>query len=252
MGDEGWWGRLRSALGDRRVVPPDPPNRSAYVPPNDPAPAMPEAEPDDAATWTAQIVYGDAAGEMSERKITIRRISGHFGRPELIHALCHKRKSSRAFRVDRIQEMICVVTGELIDPYENAMLLHRLGALTIEDKALTKLAQLLVFMARCDGSYHPLENSALEDILGRYARFFGGDDDTIATALHQCGRLAPTADDMVLAIRSIQKMPLGPELCRFTLDSGAAIIDADGRHAPEEISWALELSDGLKRMATRQ
>ena len=247
--DEGIWGQLRAALRGKRVLPTEPPGRASLVAEADIPEPVTSNDADDAATWTAHIRYQDAAGAVSERMITIRSISGSLGEPEIINAVCHVRNRLRAFRIDRIQEMACIVTGEIIDPRENCMILQRLGALKVEDKALTHLMKLLVFMAKCDGHFHGMERAVFEDVLGRYALRFGGNDETLAVALVEAERLAPDADDLMRSLRAFERMPQREKICRFALDSTAAIIDADGRHAPEEIQWALEVSSALKQLS---
>lgn len=243
--------RLSQLVSTRRVVPIVPAGRSPFL--TSVHEATPAAcERDDTASWSAWICYQDAKGGASERRITCHKLSGHYGRASIVHAYCHERGAPRDFRVDRITELACVETGEVFEPEPHFALLASTGALMIEDKALTKLAVLLSFLARCDGDYHPLEVASLREQVERYARFFGGDDRTVETALRQIGRLAPDGDDVVTALRAFTRMPDGPSICRFALDAGAAIIDADNRHAPEEIAWALEISDVLKNIAERR
>jgi hypothetical protein len=206
-------------------------------------------EADDSSGRTCFIAYGNAKGEDSVRTITLRSISGHYGQPELINAYCHYREAYRTFRLDRITGMACAVSGEELDPLKHCLELHRRGALKIEDKALTRLMSLLVFMARCDGHYHKLEHSELEELLGRYLRFFGGEDEIYEMAILECQRLAPSSDDLIRSLKAFSRMPEGPRICSFALDSCAAIIDADARHADEEVRWALEVSEALKRIA---
>ncbi|WP_422058638.1 hypothetical protein [Sphingomonas sp.] len=194
----------------------------------------------------------DASGEASERRITCKRLSGHYGAADIVHAYCHERQQPRNFRVDHITELVCVETGEVLEAAPHFALLASTGALTVEDKALTNLARLLCFLARCDGEYHPLEADALREQIERYARYFGGNDRTIEAALEQCGRLAPDGSDVVKALRGFTRMPEGPRICRYVLDAGAAIIDADRRHAAEEVQWAVEISDALKQVAGRR
>ena len=249
MADEGWLKRLRHSLGDRRVVPGDPPGRTCWVPAEDPAEAILPGQADDSSGWSCFITYGNAKGEDSLRTITFRKISGHYGQPELIGAYCHYRDAYRTFRVNRITGMACSVTGEELDPLQHCFELHQRGALKIEDKALTRLMTLLTFMARCDDHYHELERRELEGLLGRYARFFGGDDETLERSITECQRLAPSSTDLIRSLKAFARMARGPEICRFALNSCASIIDADGRHAEEEISWALEVSNALKRIS---
>lgn len=251
MTEKGWWARLKASLGDRRVVPPEPPGRRAHVPAVDPAEAATPGRSDESSGWSVFITYGDGKSEESSRVITLRSIAGHYGEPTTIGAHCHLRRQHRTFRVDRITGMACAATGEELDPVEHCIALHRSGALKIEDLVLTRLMRVLTFMARCDGEFHTLERSALEDVLGRYFRFFGGDDDAFECALRESPRLAPSAEDVIKALGWMKRAPRGPELSRFVLNSCGTVIDADGRHADEEVYWAVEVSSALKRIADR-
>jgi hypothetical protein len=249
----GFWNRLTSALGDRRVVPQVPPGQVSFIPSEEFSEPDVQGRADRSAAWSAFITYIDSKGDESARVITLRSISGPFGKPDTIGAFCHERKAHRAFKVANISSMICTVTGELLDPLENCMALHRSGALKIDDIVLTRVMRVIMFIAKCDGELHPMERAALENLLGRYNRFFGGDDDSAECAISEAPRLAPSSGQFISDLRWIKTTaPLRGELCRFLLDSTASIIDADGRHADEEIDWALEVSAALKRSAGRK
>jgi Tellurite resistance protein TerB len=242
--------QLSKLLGSARVIPPVPPGRSAFIG-RDSGQGAKSHQRDQSSSWSAFIHYEDSAGEISMRRITCKRISGHCGEAELITCFCHERQAWRTFRIDRIRDMCCAESGEILDPATHFEQLARTGALKVEDKALNAIGRVLVFLARCDGDYHPLEVAALDHHFERYARWFGGDDRTIMTAMREARRIAPDADDLIRSLKAFGKMPLGAELARFVLDSGAAIVDADGHHSPEEIGWAVEISSALKNIADR-
>jgi uncharacterized tellurite resistance protein B-like protein len=169
----------------------------------------------------------------------------------VIDAYCHLRRSFRSFRIDRIIELACIETGELLDPAEHFHGLRSAGAIKVRDRALTAIMRLLVFMARCDGHYHELEKSELEDVLGRYALRFGGDDATLEASIVECSRLAPSSTDVMRALKSFKTLPECPRISRFAIENCGRIIDADGRHSAEELDWALEVSAALKALAAR-
>lgn len=54
---------------------------------------------------------------------------------------------------------------------------------------------------------------------------------------------------MVTALKRLARAPDRGGAARLVLNCGAAIIDADGRHAPEEVRWAVEISNTLNAMA---
>ena len=206
---------------------------------------------DESASAGCFIEYHDSKGSPSERTITFRSISGHYGAPETIGAYCHARERYRSFRVDRIQSMFDATTGEELDPIEHCIALHRNGALTIEDKVLTRMMRIVTFMSRCDGHVPRSEVVAIEDILGRYFRNFGGDDDAYDCAVREAPNLAPADDEFIKALKFITKAPHAAELCRFALDACGSVIDADGKHTEQEIVWSVEVSELLRATARR-
>lgn len=251
MAEEGWLHRLRRVLGDKRVVPPVPPGRSAFVPDDDPAPPSSIVRGDESASASVFITYLNTKGEDSQRVITLRRISGAFGQPETLHAHCHMRGTSRSFKVAQIGAMACAESGEELDPIGHCIALHRSGALKIEDIVLTRVMRVLVFMARCDGNFHPLERGALQDVLGRYFRFFGGDDAAYECAISEAPRLAPSSDDVIKALRWLKTAPQRKALAGFTIDASAQMAEADGQILLPEVNCAIEIGDALMRIAGR-
>jgi hypothetical protein len=254
MAEEGWLGRIRSAVAGKRVIPPEPPGKHSAGPAADAELPAKEGRDDHSASWSTFITYTDRHGEESSRVISIRKISGKFGKPELIGAHCHLRGAYREFKVANITGMICTNTGEELDPLENCLALHRHGALKIEDVVLTRMMRLLVFMARCDGEFHKLERTTLDEVLGRYFRFFGGDDAGYECAVKEAPRLAPDGQQFGRDLGWLARMSprdMRPQLARFAIDSCGAMIDADGMQAAEEVYWGVEVGNALKRIAGR-
>ncbi len=65
-----------------------------------------------------QIVYQDAKGDGGERTITPKQLYEQDDGDLYIHAFCHKRDMIRWFKVERINELTLLNTGEVIeDPY---------------------------------------------------------------------------------------------------------------------------------------
>lgn len=239
---------LQELLSGKRVRPPLPSGKTASVGNETDDPVR--MTPDESAAASIYIEYRDSKGEESCRTITFRAIQGHYGRPETIGAFCHARERYKCFRVDRISEMMVEDTGEVLDPLEHCIALHRNGALKIEDKALTRVMRIVTFMARCDGEFHSLEQTAIDDILGRYFRFFGGDDDAYECARREVMNLAPQGDDVIKAVKWMRRAPDRQQLARFVIESSAQVVQADGRIREEETQWGIELGDQLKRIAT--
>lgn len=203
---------------------------------------------DASSSWAGFIRYTDANGDRTERRIVCRAIEG-YGQAETVSAWCCERKASRRFRIDRISELVCLETGEVIDPIAHFEDLRLHGALKVVDKSLNDLGRILVFMARCDGDAHPLEIESIDEALERYIIRFGGDDRMLATAQANIGKIAPDASDFIAALERIQHHPNARQLSGLLLDCVANVTSADGHIHPQEVEWAVLVSDALKVMA---
>lgn len=240
---------LTVALGGRSVSPPIPPGCTVCLSQIEALTDDVEiSPPDDTASTSRFIEYTNAKGEDSARVITFRSISGNFGKPETIGAHCHQSRRYKNFSIENIRSMTCAFTGEELDPVAHCIALHRKGALKIEDKVLIRIMRILTFLARCDGEFHSAEREAIDDVLGRYFRFFGGDDDAYECARREAIRLAPTGTDVVNSVKFIARAPLAGELAGFLVKASASIIDADGFHRSEELAWGVELGSMLRKI----
>lgn len=205
-------------------------------------------ERDQTSSWACQIVYVNAKGEESERQITCNKLEGYGGVTH-IQAYCHSRERPRSFKIGNIRALMDLSTGEVVDPASHFDMLATVGVLPFEDKGFTAFTQIALFMARCDGDYHPMEADALEAAITAYCMRFGGDDRMIEQTMCRTGAIAPDGRDVLLAIKRLRGSPIGKQAARLILDHSASIMDADGRHHSREIAWALELSDALKATA---
>lgn len=239
--------RLRAVLQGRRVTPAMPPRRRARVV-NCDAEAGARNGRDHSASWAGFFKYTNGKGEVSERRIICIALEG-VGEVERFRGRCVETDAFKCFRVDRVSELMDLSTGEFLDPASHFEELRRTGALAMRDKALEDIARVLVFLARCDGEHHPLEAAALEDAFGRYAFRFGGYDHELERAMQRCVGLAPDDEDVAGAVDRFGRLDNGAAIARFVLDQAGKVIDADGRHADEEIRWAIEIGDALKAVA---
>lgn len=239
---------LTASLGDKRVIPALLTGQKPDVPRGEQRTRR--TKRDDSASWTGFLQYVDAEGRPSARRFTFRSLIWN---NRVTHALgyCHERRAARTLFVDSIVELMCVETGEVLDPRAHIEQLRLSGALGAGDADLDDLGRIPTFLARCDGDYHALEQAALTAAIERYCLRCDGSDAMIEAAIKGCGRLAPDASDMVRSIRRLSRSANGSKVARLALDAGAAIIDADGRHAPEEVEWAVELSGALKQLCDR-
>lgn len=250
MSDDTWDG-LRTLLVGRRVKPPSIDGWEMLVSdPYDSENDEEDGDERDESTGACVIIdYEDRGGDFSRRRINFVRATGHFGEIEHIGAFCHERHAYRLFRMDRVRTMWCPVTGLVLDPKEHARELVTKGAIKANDKVLTAIARLLVFVAACDDWFHPAEHEAIEDQIGRYFRFFGGSDDAYNLAIHELQRLVPDGRDALNALHTLRYVPQSRAVARFTIDAAAAVIEADGVQNRAETEWAMEISSALKSIA---
>lgn len=205
---------------------------------------------DASSSWAGFIHYTDSGGVETARRVVCRSIAG-FGAPETITAFCCERKAARTFRIDRIRELVDLETGEVLDPASHFNALWQHGALKITDKSLTDFARVLVFMARCDGSIHPMEVESIETALERYIIRFGGDDRMFEAAVRNAGKIAPDGDDFVNSLERLGRHSEAAKLSRLLLESVSNVTLADGHYAAQEIEWVEVVTDTLKSMAAR-
>lgn len=128
-------------------------------------------EPDLDQPISAFVCIIDYLGET--RLITCQRfdIIGELG---YVGAICHVASGYRQFRCDRITSVYDALTGEMIG---NGLYFHRYTPKTVRDRAptwgltpgrksfLVAGLNVLAFMARCDGEWHPLETDPIEGFI---------------------------------------------------------------------------------------
>jgi hypothetical protein len=194
------------------------------------------------------VEYKNAKGEISDRVITCKRLDDHAG-IKYVYAFCHSRKAARQFRIDRIVEVFDHRTGESLNPVEdffssftpdNVQKSPVGFGLSVRKRAdFLALLNALVFIARCDQEYHPLERSALEGLISRFWLRLeipsAPDEDAI---LKLADRLAPDAETFWVALHRIVQ---DPKLARILQETAREIIEADGIVAREEFYWGSNL-----------
>lgn len=231
-----------------RVTPIYPEGRKARVP-AEPRQKI-KAGRDQTSAWSVFISYEDVNGALSERRITCRQIERAIGGTEMIGAYCHERNAPRAFRIDRIREVVDLSTGEIHEgvPYFDAL---RADGFPVLDRGLATFAKLLVFVSRCDGHAHETEVAEIEDALARYAMRFDCSDSCFERAVSDCKALAPDAEDFRSCLGTLLRTPEEPrrKAARLLIDACSRVIDADGHHAPEEVEWGIAIGAALKRLA---
>jgi hypothetical protein len=215
----------------------------------------------DQPNWQAQpitghsmeIVYRDSRGQLSERQIVCHRLESYSGGTHLV-ARCALRGAQRTFRVDRIEQAVLSVTGEVFEPGTALLDVYaidressgrfRFGLPPRKFALFNAALNVLVFVARCDGKWHPLEFEAIESfVMACWLRLdFPGDLDLAAVAAH-VGRLTPDAEVLWTSVDAVAANPAMAALVRRHLVS---VIDADGVHHPREVWFASQIAEVLE------
>lgn len=238
---------LERAVSNLRVVPKTPPKRKARVSASVEE-SIPEPKRDHASGWAGFICYEDAKGEITERRIAVRRIEG-YGKANAISAWCFERKAHRRFLVSGIRELICAETGEVLDAQSHFDKLAQQGVVESLDKSLADLVTILVFLARCDGHFHPNEQAAIDRAIQEHMMTFGGDAKQSKAAMKRALQLAPDGKDFMLALDRIGKHARRALLADLILDASEEVIEADGQTAGEEERWFDSVTAKLLEMA---
>lgn len=230
--------------------PPSPHGFSAHLPATDTGLDADEDEDfldeSDLQGQSFLIEYQDGAGEISTRRITVRKLERTAEGLLCLKAFCWERRASRAFRVDRV--LACSRVGDPT-PIKNPLAFFEKYIHDGFDTAAAALMQqvrpglrVLLFLARCDGGVHPAE----ADVMRKYVSAHSsvpvnwGAVNQFLECQHPDRQLA----------RSMLKAALSERARSGRLLTAAKqLIDADGRVAPEEVV-ALEkmliFSDGLR------
>src|SRR5690606_1707583 len=105
-----------------------------------------------------------------ERLVLCRRLNSKAGTLYL-DAFCYVRERPRSFRADRIRSLVDHETGEVHSPGSSYLELYlpnsvsaapfRYGLPPTQFADFNAALNVLAFMARCDGKWHPLEADAI-------------------------------------------------------------------------------------------
>lgn len=238
---------VQVAVQEKKVTPSVPQKRTPRVSAKEAGDVIRPVR-DHSSGWAGYIVYTDAKGETSERRIVVKRIEG-YGRAETVFAWCCERSAYRRFLIGKISELVDVETGEVLNPQTHFNQLASEGAIGTTDKSLADLVTILVFLARCDGEAHPIEMEVIEDAVLTHIQRFGGEPKLAQKTARSARKLAPDADDFLAALTRVERHPNRAVLASMILDAAADVMAADGRMAAEEMHWFLPISEALEEMA---
>jgi hypothetical protein len=241
---------------------PPPAVRETVLPQQDAPETLNAIEPNDAPpAWGAEaitgrtfvILYSDSKGQASERQVLCRRLVDNGGTLYL-HAYCYARDRIRTFRADRISSIVDSQTGEVHEPGMALLRLFlpastsaapfRYGLSPQQYGDFNAALNVLTFMARCDGEWHPLEREMMQDFAAAY--WLRAD---IRSALdvdevsRHADRLAPDAETFWVSLQRCADHPILSQIIRRHI---SAVVDADGMHHRNELYWGSEVDDFLR------
>ncbi|MEM6681357.1 MAG: WYL domain-containing protein [Pseudomonadota bacterium] len=196
------------------------------------------------------IAYKDSKNQISERRVTFLQIAAK-KHQFYLSAYCHERSAYRSFRCDRIMHCVDPETGEIRDDFFDYMAetfgVDRDRWLSgQQDAALDKCKdgiRILVFLARCDGEYHPLEKQVIADYIDERCSYLSLSGD-VASILRFAERSAPYDDTFYGAVDAIMEED-SRDHTKLIVSKAIRLVEADGRITDEEHSWLTALHQDL-------
>ena len=241
----------------RRVTPAAPPGFSPKLPPEDlPEFADDDFEPDleGIAGVGCILTYEDSRGSVSVRRITCRKLS-HHKETRYIQAWCHERQSMRTFRLDRINEAACAVTGEVFVPgsvfFDRFEVTEDGGAaagfgLHVRLAADLKAGlNVLAFLAKADGRVVPAEHEVMHSFCQSFALRYAGADFDFDGVCQHAQRLAPDAETFFVSLQRLTQPSASDGLSNLVRRYSGDLIEADGEQHPKEFYFGLKVQEAL-------
>lgn len=208
--------------------------------------------PQSIAGFICRIDYTNAKGEATHRVIQCRSIKVQ-DRVALVGAICVSSHAHKHFRCDRISEVFDALTGESLGDGsffkqfvvgEHKQSKSNWNTTSQRKSLIVAGLNVLSFMARCDGRWHPLEEQVIEDfVCALWLKKGWENSPPMDEVLAHARRLAPDGTVFRSAIRQYaHSNGSGQVLSRFV----QRIIAADGVICDEEHRWATEFADALE------
>lgn len=236
-------GKLARLGGLISAVPPLPPGISlGAIADDEEITAAPTAALQPISAFICIIEYKGAM-----RRIYCRRYDRR-GELAYVGAFCETAGDYRQFRCDRIAGVFDAGSGELLgsgDFFESFAVHAELdpaaswGLARADRILLTAGLNILAFMARCDGVWHPLEAEVIESfVCSLWLRGEWAGEPPLAEIIAHSHRLAPDADDFFAALALYaQDVRVGRILRRAI----GELIAADGIICDMELEWGAEI-----------
>lgn len=185
------------------------------------------------------IGYRDAQAEWSERRIVCHAVYIAEG-VVYLRARCLERQAARTFRVDRIEEVFCGITGEdlgapaaLFLATETRAVPRPAGrkAMSPEERRVRAALRVLMTVSRCDGSTSPGEG----DVIHRFVRQNAPADKTTQEVAAMFDWAMGRQPDFRAFMEDMSDLARDDaDLAVRTIQAAVDIVMADGQMGPEE------------------
>lgn len=218
---------------------------------------LPNGRLESVSGFTCVIAYRNAKGEGSRRQVTCIRLE-EAAETLYLRAYCHSKTQNRRFRLDRVEAVADVHTGEIVaddavEYFARFKVGHRqttkLGwGLSFKRKAdLLAGMNALVFMARCDREYHPAEHDEIERFVCSYwLREELSGEPPIDDILAHAKRLSPDPEVFFASLMRCHDRPSIAPIIRRSIQS---VVEADGRVHDKEFYWGNAVDDYFRALA---
>lgn len=187
------------------------------------------------------------------RLITGRRYD-LIGSNAYVGAICQTAHGYRQFHCDRIRAVFDAHTGEelgdgtFFEQFRVDQQRERAptwGLTPGRKYLLVSGLNVLAFMARCDGRWHPLETEPIERfICSLWLRKGWEGEPPLGEIIEHAKRLAPDGEVFFNSLKPFTTNNSSMSLLRRSV---AELIEADGIVCNEEFHWSLELEDTIEQ-----
>jgi hypothetical protein len=200
------------------------------------------------------LTYSSSQGDVSMRRVTCRKLS-RLSEVAYLQGWCHERQSLRTFRLDRILEAACGVTGEVFIPgsaFFDRFAITEDGASSVGFGLNVRLAadlraglNVLAFLARADGRIVPEERDVMHSFCRSFALRFASDSFDFDGVCNHASGLAPDAETFFVSLQRLTRRSAPEGLPRLVRRYAGDLIEADGEQHPKEFYFGVKVQEAL-------
>ncbi len=194
------------------------------------------------------LSYKDEDGKISNRRVSICRVSNSKGGNVILSCYCYEAKEPRTFRLDRIIEVVDPETGEIISDHHEILekfaliARHRLDdpeyATTRALRENRHALNVLVFLGRCDGRLHFSEIDVIFHYLMDVCFEYQIDDEKVRRHIN---RIYPSVDVYLNSVRKVWDQ--GKDRYSKVVRYACEMIDADEIVNDDEFKFIQDLKE---------